>query len=417
MKLILSHPTGNTFSRALADHLLRHDNLAAFHTSFAIFEGSFLDRLGGLSPLKEIRRRRYKAVLRPYIRTSPRYELGRMLSGRLGLSDLTKHESGIFSIDSVYRRADQHAAKSIAGAKSRGVNGIYAYEDGALASFLAAKAEGIKCIYDLPIAYWKLGRRLMTEEAERLPEWAPTLGGGISDSPEKLARKDQELDLADTVVVPSDFVAESLPEQAQSKNLIIAPFGSPPCCEARDYAQTEKKTSPLRVLFAGSMGQRKGLGDLFGAIKLLKTRDIELVVMGSLLAPIQFYRDQLPCFTYEPVRAHADVLELMRSCDVFCLPSIVEGRALVMQEAMSQGLPLIITPNTGGSDLIEKGKTGFLVPIRSPESIAEKLDWFIVNRKDIPEMGRRAMEHASRYTWQAYAEKIVDGIADTLRSN
>ena len=417
MKIILSHPTGNNFSRALAEHLFQHGNLAAFHTSFAVFEGSFLDRLGGTGPLKQIRRRRYKTALRPYIRTSARYELGRMLSDRFGLSDLTKHESGIFSIDSVYRRADKQTAKSVAGAKNRGVDGIYAYEDGALASFLAAKAEGIKCIYDLPIAYWKLGRRLMTEEAERLPEWAPTLGGGISDSIEKLSRKDQELDLADMIVVPSDFVAKSLPQNVQARNVVIAPFGSPPSWEGDDRVRTEKKNSPLRVLFAGSMGQRKGLADLFSAIKLLNTKNIELVVMGSLLAPIHFYKEQLPGFTYETVRAHPEVLSLMRSCDVFCLPSIVEGRALVMQEAMSQGLPLIITPNTGGADLIEKGTTGFLVPIRSPESIAEKLDWFSVNRKEIPEMGRQAKEHAARYTWHAYAQKIVDGIAETLGSN
>lgn len=178
MKLILSHPTGNAFSRALAERLAQKDQLAAFHTSVAIFEGSVLDMLGGLSPLREMRRRRYKAELRPYIRTTARHELGRMLSGRLGLSHLTRHEAGLFSIDSIYGRADRRAAKSVTGAKGRGIDGVYAYEDAALASFLAAKAEGIKCIYDLPIAHWKLGRRLMTEESERVPEWAPTLGGG-----------------------------------------------------------------------------------------------------------------------------------------------------------------------------------------------------------------------------------------------
>jgi len=97
----------------------------------------------------------------------------------------------------------------------------------------------------------------------------------------------------------------------------------------------------------------------------------------------------------------------MRTCDVFCLPSIVEGRALVMQEAMSQGLPLIITANTGGEDLIIKGETGFLVPIRSPEAIARKLTWFLKNRAEIPEMGRKAHEHAAKYTWEKYARTII----------
>ena len=73
----------------------------------------------------------------------------------------------------------------------------------------------------------------------------------------------------------------------------------------------------------------------------------------------------------------------MRTCDIFCLPSIVEGRALVIQEAMSQGLPIIITANTGAEDLVVAEETGFLVPIRNAEAIAEKINWFITNRTKI----------------------------------
>ena len=116
------------------------------------------------------------------------------------------------------------------------------------------------------------------------------------------------------------------------------------------------------------MGQRKGLGDLFNAVKMLNTTNIELVVLGSPLAPLDFYKNEFQHFRYKSIRPNAQVLELMQSCDIFCLPSIVEGRALVMQEAMSQGLPIIITENTGGSDLVLEGRTGFLVPIRSPQS-------------------------------------------------
>jgi glycosyltransferase involved in cell wall biosynthesis len=147
-------------------------------------------------------------------------------------------------------------------------------------------------------------------------------------------------------------------------------------------------------------------------MKLLKRSDIELVVMGSLIGSMDFYRQQLPDFTYMPNRPHAEVLALMRSCDVFCLPSIVEGRALVMQEAMSQGLPLIITRNTGGADLIKEGYTGFLVPIRSPEAIAAKLNWFLENRSIIPAMGRMAQRYAAEYTWEGYGSNVVSGLSN-----
>ena len=56
----------------------------------------------------------------------------------------------------------------------------------------------------------------------------------------------------------------------------------------------------------------------------------------------------------------------MRSCDLLVLPSIVEGRALVLQEAMACGLAMIATPNAGAEDLIVEGETGFLVPVGAP---------------------------------------------------
>ena len=88
--------------------------------------------------------------------------------------------------------------------------------------------------------------------------------------------------------------------------------------------------------------------------------------MGSPIAPMDFYRSQYRDFTYMSTRPHHEVLELMQSCDALVLPSIAEGRALVQQEAMANGLPLIVTPNTGGEDLVVEGETGFLVPDPQP---------------------------------------------------
>ena len=73
------------------------------------------------------------------------------------------------------------------------------------------------------------------------------------------------------------------------------------------------------------MTQRKGLADLFAAMKLLKRQDVELLVMGSPIAPMEFYRRQYPDFTYMSTRPHREVLELMQSCDVLVLPSMSRG--------------------------------------------------------------------------------------------
>ena len=65
--------------------------------------------------------------------------------------------------------------------------------------------------------------------------------------------------------------------------------------------------------------------------------------------------------------------EYMSSSHVMVLPSIEEGLALVQAQAMACGCPLISSVNTGGEDLFQDGVEGFLVPIRSPEAIHDRL--------------------------------------------
>lgn len=416
--ILLSHPTGNANVRGILKGLVSEKMLQNFYTSVAAYPGNIWHSLGDIQSLSEFRKRSFDTSIQPYTEMYPWYELGRMMSKKFKFNHFLTHESGLFSVDSSYQAFDQFVANALSKKNNLLPKVVYAYEDGALETFKAAKRLGITCVYDLPIAYWETGRRLMKEEADRLPKWAPTLGGGIKDSEFKLLRKEKELELADVVVGPGSFVMDSLPDWSKNKKKIVSPFGSPNSISIDSNSENTNKSNAnnkkLRVLFVGSMGQRKGLGDLFKAMQLLNNPNIELVVLGSLLAPMEFYKNAFPNFIYEPVRSHPEILKFMRTCDVLCLPSIVEGRALVMQEAMSQGLPIIITPNTGGADLIIENETGFLIPIRNASMIAEKINWFFENRNHLEYMGESAKKHASTYTWVNYAKTIVDELKQTL---
>ncbi|AGY59510.1 glycosyltransferase family 4 protein [Gloeobacter kilaueensis] len=398
--VLVSHPTGNPFVRALLAHLAAQKKLAAFYTTLAVQPGDWYVRAAPAPLRRELLRRTYDLPVQQ-IRSRPWRESVRLFASRIGPRFLTAHERGWASVDAIWQDLDRRVAARLPEHRAQAV---YCYEDAALETFRAAHRLGLGCCYDLPIAYWQTSRRLLEEEAQRLPEWEPTLVG-TRDSEAKLERKSEELALADVVICPSRFVYDSLPESVrEDKRCVVAEFGSP-VLAAKKRAASE--TGPLRVLFAGSLSQRKGLADLFAAIRLLGRSDIELVVLGTPLLPLPFYRRQLPDFTYEAPRPHALVLQLMQSCHLLALPSIVEGRALVQQEAMVCGLPLLITPNTGGEDLIEEGRTGFLVPIRSPEKLAEKLDWFADRRAETIQMGQQARQRAMEITWKAYCEKIL----------
>jgi hypothetical protein len=253
---LVAHATGNANVRAVISGLHAAGLLAEFHTSIATFPHSIWARCAQFWWGREFHRRAFDARLQPATIQHPFRELGRMGATRLNLKQLTKHETGWFSVDAVFRALDRDIARRLAAACLGKLGTVYAYEDGALATFQAAKQRGIKCCYDLPIAYWQTAQTLLAQEAERLPEWEPTLGGR-RDSAAKLERKAAELALADAVFCPSDFVANSLPAWVhQDKRVSVLPFGSPPGHSRPHSPQTASR--PLRVLFAGSLTQRKG---------------------------------------------------------------------------------------------------------------------------------------------------------------
>ena len=401
--ILLSHPTGNEFVRHALMAFDRAGMLGEFWTTVSWNPKSLINRALPTRLREMLERSSFPESISSRTHVVPFREMVRLFGGTIGVR--SKHETGWFSADAVLRELDRKVGERLR--KIDKCNSIYAYEDGALESFRAARERGFKRIYDLPIAYWQTSRRLLREEAERYPDWEPTLGG-TRNSDEKLSRKTQELELAELVVCPSRFVLDSLPpETCAQKQCLIAPFGSPDVDLTRSATNSSGR---LRVLFAGALTQRKGLADLFGAMKLVDAKHIELVVMGSLLRPLNWYRDRFPDFIYEPPRPHGEVLRLKRTCDVFVLPSIVEGRALVQQEAMACGLPVIATKNAGADDVISNGETGFLVPIRSPAAIAEKINWCAENRTLVSGMGIAARKRAAEFTWRAYGENIVAAV-------
>jgi glycosyltransferase involved in cell wall biosynthesis len=99
------------------------------------------------------------------------------------------------------------------------------------------------------------------------------------------------------------------------------------------------------------------------------------------------------------------LLREMSEADVFVFPSLFEGFALVILEAMAAGLPLITTPNTAGPDLIEHGKEGLIVPAGDANALREAMESLLNDRERARAMGRAAHEKAKEYTWERYGER------------
>jgi alpha-maltose-1-phosphate synthase len=400
--ILISHPTANQNVRQTARALAEAGLLGEFWTCVNWKQDGFLDKYLPFPARvrNELRRRSFRAELKPFIRTFPWREWGRLLSGQLGLKWPTKDEIGVFSMDAVYFSLDRRVARRLSS--SRGIEAVYAYDNGALESFRAAKGRGMKCIYEHPIVYWRKVREYQLEEAEMHPEWAPTLGA-LGDSEEKLARKDQELALADAVIAPSTFSKNSLAHAPDLKVPVqVIAYGAP---LVSDGAKTDDRSGRLRVLFVGALSQAKGLGYLLEAAAHLGHR-IELTLIGQRVSAVIPERAVLDRYRWIPSLPHEELLQEMSRHDVLVLPSLHEGFGLVIPEAMAQGLIVITTPHTAGPDLITDGVDGFVIPIRSAEAIEEKLDRLMTDGKLLAEMKLAARHKAEMRPWESYRREL-----------
>lgn len=386
--ILLSHPTGNENVRQAVLAFQEAGLLGEFWTCVNWNPDAVINRVLPPRLRVQLARRSFPASVRPFARTTPVREIARLLIGQPG-------------IDAVLRDLDNRVAARLRRVQNCDL--VYAYEDGALETFRAAHDLGIRRVYDLPIGYWRSAQQIYEEEREREPEWAATLTGA-RDSAEKLARKEEEAKLADRIVVASSFTRQTLAAAGFNAAVEVVPYGAPPVRQNEIVAGAGN----LRVLFVGSLGQRKGLSYLLRAMDLLGS-GCELTLLGrKTISHCRVLEAAVAKHRWIPSRPHHEVLRVMQQHDVLVLPSLFEGFGLVILEAMAQGLPVITTPHTAGPDLITQGVDGFIVPIRLAEAIAEKLEQLMRNRERLHEMKLAARHRAERQHWGDYRARLVE---------
>jgi glycosyltransferase involved in cell wall biosynthesis len=91
-------------------------------------------------------------------------------------------------------------------------------------------------------------------------------------------------------------------------------------------------------------------------------------------------------------------------------PTLGDGFGLVMQEAMSCGLPVVTTPCGGGPECITDGVDGWLIPPRSIDAIVERLREAAANRGHVAAVGRAARARAERWTWLDAQSALASGL-------
>ena len=178
-----------------------------------------------------------------------------------------------------------------------------------------------------------------------------------------------------------------------------------------------------RIVSLGRLGERKGSRTVVRALALLAGRHprVRLVLAGDGdLTSVQQEarrlgvddRVELPGWIGPAERART-----LKTASVFTLPSRDEGLPVALLEAMSYGLPAVVTPVGGIPDAFEEGRHGYLVAPDDPRALAERLGDLLDNPGEARKMGLQARADAeARYATEIVAAQVGDALDSVLRA-
>ena len=222
------------------------------------------------------------------------------------------------------------------------------------------------------------------------------------------ARMNRELERADVVLCPSAFVRDTmLANGIPGGKCFVSPFG----VDTSVFKKREALPPKPRFIAVGSICLRKGHQYLFRAFEQVKRSlpEAELICVGNFRPDFRLERRRWEgTFTHYPSLSHSELAGLLTECTAFVFPSLEEGFARVLVEAMAAGLPVVASYESGATTLITDGREGFIVPPRDPQRIAEamiKLAQGCALNQQMSEYAYR--KGTERNTWQDYGDRLL----------
>ena len=174
-----------------------------------------------------------------------------------------------------------------------------------------------------------------------------------------------------------------------------------------DYGERKELLSDLGlerfnslIVSVGRLKHQKDFPTLIRAMDKIRrsSPDTALCILGEgperekIMAEVEKYGLADNVFLVGSV-SHEEVARYLAACDVYVMPSIYEGTCIALAEACIAGKPVVSTAFAGAYDLILDGKTGYRVPIKDAEAIADRVIYLLNHSDEARMMGIKARDH------------------------
>ncbi len=299
---------------------------------------------------------------------------------------------------SVARQLDSHYPQNTV---------YFGYDTTSLEIMEKLRKENVLCVVD-QVDPCRTEIEMVMEEAQIWPGWQ---ANALEVPQVFFDRHEAEWQLADKVIVNSEFSRQALISQGVASNKIaVIPLAYEP--STQPGIQKNEKTSvftpvrPLKVLYLGQVNLRKGIQYLMKAAEMLPQGLVTIDVVGPIHiseAAVKTAPDNLifhGSVTVDKIR------DWYQQADVFVLPTLSDGFAITQLEAMAHGVPVITTPNCG--DVVEDSTDGYIVKPRDAEALATAITKYLEEPQSLAGHRAAALRKSTQFTLDHLFERLID---------
>ena len=297
----------------------------------------------------------------------------------------------------------------MSAAESRGLRQVrpgdlcYVWPGASNAAVAAARDRGGIILLEFINTHVRFARALLDAECDRIG--APPCTDITED---RIAEEDARLGLADLVFAPGPFVGPSIRAQGPPRVRILeTSYGT----HLPRRPRPPRAPGPLRFVFAGSIGIRKGVHVLLEAWRRAAL-PAELVLAGGVEPWMAAHAAKDSPASVRFAGYQTDMTALYEGADVFVFPSLEEGGPQVAYEAAAFGLPQIVT-EMGGGRIARHGHNALVVPPADADALAAAMTRMFTDEGLRLRLGYQGAQDALAYTWPAVAAQRLRLLAGT----
>lgn len=284
---------------------------------------------------------------------------------------------------------------------------VHAWPTAARHTIRVAHRHGIPVLLERPNAHTRYAYTAVAEESRRLGLVLPP-GSEHAFDAEVLAREEAEYAAADFLLCPSDFVARTFRDEGYpAAKLLRHRYGY---AEGEFYppAPQAPRSEGLVVLYAGICNPRKGLHHALTAWRASGAAERgTFLICGNFLPS---YRERIAALLDHPsvqvLGQRRDLAEIMRRSDVFVLPTVEEGSALVTYEARACGCVLAVSDASGA--VCEHDVNALVHPMRDVATLTQHFAQLDRDRALLGRLREASLATAKDLTWTAAGARLHD---------